>query len=89
MNTELLKAGWSFYALQILIVSLLLLIAVVVFSRWRKWSKIKRWSEVGIAVCLLVSIVPMIDLFHRDWSIPECRNANGTLKKENPKCQFP
>ena len=67
----------------------MLLVAVELFSGWRNWSRIKRWSKIGIAVCLLASIVPMVDLFKRDWTIPECRDANGELKTENPNCQFP
>ena len=89
MNIEILKAGWSFYALHILIVASVLLVAVVLLSGWRNWSRIKRWSMIGIAACLLASIVPIVDLFKRDWTIPECRDVNGELNTENLKCQFP
>ena len=80
---------WSFYALQFLLISLVVLLVLVVIAKRYGWRKALRLSKVGVVITLLIGVVSIADLSNKDWSIAECRDESGKLIEENPKCRFP
>lgn len=81
--------SWPFYTLEVLLCGLVIFLIVLAVAFYFKWSKVKKIGTVGVIACVLMSVVPFIDLYNRDWSIPECRDESGNLLSENPNCKFP
>lgn len=54
-----------------------------------EWSIRKRWAYRVFIACVLLAGLGIVKFASYDWSIPECRDSDGNLIKENPRCKFP
>ena len=81
-------AEFSLVAVGVLLFVLAIMVMVIIVSVIFKLPIAKRVGVVGLLLCMLFITVPLYNLYQRDWTIPECRDENGELKRENPKCQF-
>ena len=81
-------AEFSLVAVGVLLFALAIMVMVIIVSVIYKWPRAKRVGVVGLLLCMLFITVPLYNLYQRDWTIPECRDENGELKQENPKCRF-
>jgi len=88
-NWSLNSAEFWLLALAVILVVVAITLLLIIVANLYKWPGVKRAGVVGLILCLIISIVPAVKLYKRDWSIPECRDENGELKRENPKCQYP
>ena len=80
---------FSLYVVSTVLILFVVLLIVAVIARRRESRRLAKWSKYAVVLCVIASIAPVFVLMNHDWSIPECRNSDGTLKTENPRCQFP
>ena len=81
-------AEFSLAAVGVLLFALATTLMVIIVAVIYKSPRAKRVGVVGLLLCMLFITVPLYNLYQLDWTIPECRDENGELKHENPKCQF-
>ena len=89
MEVSLTIVRWSLYSVTAILILIVILLLVAVKARKRESRRLVKCTKYGLVFCVLASFALILVLVNHDWSIPECRNSNGTLKTENPRCQFP
>ena len=80
---------WSIFLVAFGALGFVFFFLKIVISKVLRKGSIRKFNIAGALVCLVFSGAAFFELSGRDWSISECRDENGSLILENPKCQYP
>jgi hypothetical protein len=79
---------WSIFLVTLGALGFVFFLLKIVISKLLQRGSIKKSNIGGALVCLVFSGAAFFELSSRDWTIAECRDENGSLILENPKCQY-
>jgi hypothetical protein len=79
---------WSIFLVTFGALGFVFFLLKIVISKLIQRGSIKKFNIGGALVCLVFSGAAFLELSSRDWTIAECRDENGSLILENPKCQY-